>query len=907
MDVERWLSAHQVGGHHRRQISALSRSWSKTRRFEIHWWSLFAHLVTFWAPSTLLVCCGYRDPQSRQAFREKVALCFIVLVLCAALGVFTFALGPILCPQGAYKERVAIRDFEAMDRTQLSWAFGKVYNSSVLASQLGVSPQEVAGKDLASMIGNREDSRCLGFMHPNITSRCVLAGKCYNRSIFESTPYMKNIVYEWRRDLNGSPSLRVFNGKVIQVPPGGSIFRRESPDKALKASNGTDITRALARLWNSGGRVMDCLEDHFKVGQVSRQTIGCFSYMMIQLVALIAIGLVIVVRFVLAVAFSWFLSRQLDKMKRQKNESYAHARSASVMSKLPGPDRRFPDIVMRTLEMTLGADSISKFAQESNQTIQDLSEDPFVILLVTCYSEGEESLKLTLDSLALTDYHDRRKLILIIADGEIKGEGNEKTTPEIVKGMLRLEEGTSSATPQSYNAIAKGLKRQNMANVYAGLYYCKGRDIPCIVVAKCGTVEESGTAKPGNRGKRDSQLILMNFMQRVIFNERMTPLDFELFNKICWLMGVPPDVLEIVLMVDADTKVAPDSLSRMINAMRRDKSIMGLCGETRIANKRSSWVSAIQVFEYYISHHLGKAFESVFGGVTCLPGCFCMYRLKVPKKGQILPILACPSVIEEYSQANVDTLHKKNLLLLGEDRFLTTLMLKNFPKRKIIFVPQAYCKTVVPDEFRVLLSQRRRWINSTIHNLMELVLVPDLCGIFCFSMQFVILMELFGTVMLPAAVVFTYVLIGLAIVDPQQALIPLILLGVILGLPALLILITTRKIVYLWWMTAYLLALPIWNFVLPVYAFWHFDDFSWGQTRKIKETGAGDGDQQETTGEGNGAPRAVPMKTWAAWSRHYIANYQKGIAFKTAEPMTWNEECDNQGTDEKSEMSVGDC
>jgi chitin synthase len=73
-------------------------------------------------------------------------------------------------------------------------------------------------------------------------------------------------------------------------------------------------------------------------------------------------------------------------------------------------------------------------------------------------------------------------------------------------------------------------------------------------------------------------------------------------------------VLEIVLMVDADTKIAPDSLGRMVNAMRRDPSVMGLCGETRIANKRDSWVSAIQVFEYYISHHLGKSFESVFGG-----------------------------------------------------------------------------------------------------------------------------------------------------------------------------------------------------------------------------------------------------------------------------------------------------
>jgi hypothetical protein len=63
---------------------------------------------------------------------------------------------------------------------------------------------------------------------------------------------------------------------------------------------------------------------------------------------------------------------------------------------------------------------------------------------------------------------------------------------------------------------------------------------------------------------------------------------------------------------------------------------------------------------------------------------------------------------------------------LGEDRFLTTLMLKTFPQeRKLIFVPAGHAaRPIVPHEFRVLLSQRRRWINSTIHNLLELVLVP---------------------------------------------------------------------------------------------------------------------------------------------------------------------------------------
>jgi len=343
----------------------------------------------------------------------------------------------------------------------------------------------------------------------------------------------------------------------------------------------------------------------------------------------------------------------------------------------------------------------------------------------------------------------------------------------------------------------------------------------------------------------------MNFFSRVLLNDRMTPLDFDLFRKIHHICGVTPDYFEIVLMVDADTKVAMDSLTLMINCMHNDQSIMGLCGETRIANKRTSWVTAIQVFEYHISHHLGKAFESMFGGVTCLPGCFCMYRIKGRKGDKWIPLLVNPDIIDDYQSNVVDTLHQKNLLLLGEDRFLTTLMLRNFPSRKMMFVPKAVCRTVVPDDFKTLLSQRRRWINSTVHNLLELVLVRNLCGTFCFSMQFVVALDLLGTAVLPVGLVLTYYLIiatitGLKADSDFTVYIPLILLLMIIFLPATLIFFTSRKIVYIGWMIIYLLALPVWNFILPVYAFWHFDDFSWGATRQVtgegKDTGHGGGD-----------------------------------------------------------------
>lgn len=497
------------------------------------------------------------------------------------------------------------------------------------------------------------------------------------------------------------------------------------------------------------------------------------------------------------------------------------------------------------------------------------------ICLITAYSESIDGLRTTLDSVATTDYPNSHKIILIVCDGIIKGTGNYMTTPDIALSMMKdFSQPPETVQPHSYVSVVSGSKRHNMAKVYAGFYkydnntmdLSKQQRVPVITVVKCGTPAEDGTSKPGNRGKRDSQIILMSFLQRVMFDERMTELEYEIFNGIWKVTGIAPDFYEVVLMVDADTKVYPDSITHMVASMVKDPEIMGLCGETKIANKRDSWVTMIQVFEYFISHHQSKAFESIFGGVTCLPGCFCMYRIKAPKgeEGYWVPILANPDIVERYAENVVDTLHKKNLLLLGEDRFLSTLMLKTFPKRKQVFVPRAVCKTIVPNQFRVLLSQRRRWINSTVHNLMELVLVRDLCGVFCISMQFVVFIELVGTLILPAAITFTFYVVIISIVKKPTPVLSLVLLALILGLPGLLIVVTASRWSYLLWMLIYLLSLPIWNFVLPVNAYWRFDDFSWGDTRTI--AGGDKGAGHEAT-EGEFDSSYIVMRRWRDFER----------------------------------------
>lgn len=62
-------------------------------------------------------------------------------------------------------------------------------------------------------------------------------------------------------------------------------------------------------------------------------------------------------------------------------------------------------------------------------------------------------------------------------------------------------------------------------------------------------------------------------------------------------------------------------------------------------------------------------------------------------------------------------------------------------------------------------------------------------------------------------------------------------------------------------MLIYLLSLPIWNLVLPLYAFWHFDDFSWGDTRQALGDKKG-ADKAGHGGDGEFDSSKITMKRW---------------------------------------------
>jgi len=453
-----------------------------------------------------------------------------------------------------------------------------------------------------------------------------------------------------------------------------------------------------------------------------------------------------------------------------------------------------------------------------------------VIVMVPCYNEGDRELRKTIDSVMDTSYPDDNKVLLVVADGNITGKGERMSTPETLSKILGYKMDPSD---RMYNCKSIGDLTENRAKIYYGISKDAGKELKYIVIIKCGLPCERDSARAGNRGKRDSQLLFSGLLNRFHHGRELNDLDEAIKNALDH-MQLPLDEVRYLMAIDADTRVDRESLSHMTYSMNKNDHILALCGETKVDNKAQSWVTMIQVFEYYTNHHMKKAFESVFGCVTCLPGCFTMYRL-FSDDGR--PLLSCDDVYQRYATNNIKSLHDKNLYHLGEDRMLTTLLLRYFPDMKLSFVPEASCYTIVPDKFSVLLSQRRRWINSTFHNMLELLRVNTMCGVCCLSMKSIVILDLVATLILPASLIYIGYIVYITFwMGEPLSMLMLVVWGIVVGVQVVVFLLRSRWD-YWWWFFIFILAgVPVFYFILPLYSFWHMDDFSWGTTRQVSRS-----------------------------------------------------------------------
>ena len=223
-------------------------------------------------------------------------------------------------------------------------------------------------------------------------------------------------------------------------------------------------------------------------------------------------------------------------------------------------------------------------------------------------------------------------------------------------------------------------------------------------------------------------------------------------------------------------------------------------------------------------------------------------------------------VFQEYARTDIPSLHEKNLFELGEDRMLTTLLLQHFPGMKLSFVPEAICWTVVPHTMTILLSQRRRWINSTFHNMYELLKVNTMCGVAIFSMKMVVVMDLIVTMILPASLAYVIYLSYLFATQPETIdRFVLIFYVCTFCLQMLSFVMRSRWDYFAWFAIFCVAGIPVFYFILPLYSFINMDDFSWGKTRKVGSDGE---QQQESSSAENSDATALDFSGSSDMSSH---------------------------------------
>ncbi|WFD26289.1 chitin synthase [Malassezia nana] len=793
---------------------------SRERKF----WSRLTWLMTLWVPDSVLKhVLGKTRPDVRMAWREKVTICLLIFLLCALILFYIIGLGQILCPnfnrawnEGQLSEHGDGQSFyvavagNVYDITK----FYKLDHSDIPSMPVTQDVMmQLAGQDLTPYFPVPLSVACNGLVQDgnlqlsqqeNLTAPIAQAVHNSGAAQHYKNTKLNNPSWYYQRFL---PTMKKYH-------KGTYVY-----DKKRVETDGS---------WRSWAIVHNRIYDLTNYLYTQQQHMGDNKYQFLHhdLVDLFQAQ----AGSEISGDFDDVMKGLSPKQQQQQQHCLDQAFYVGELDFRLEAQCLVQNYLLLSFSIIIFISILAKFlsALQLAHRPSPEQQERFVILHIPCYTEGEESLRKTIESLAVQEYDDKRKLLFIVCDGMIVGSGNELATPRIVLDILGVD-ASVDAEPLPFKSVADGSKQLNYGKVYSGLFECEGHIVPFMVIVKVGRPSER--SRPGNRGKRDTQILLMRFLNRVHFDAPMYPLELEMYHHMKNVIGIDPSFYEYILMVDADTLIAPDGLNRLVAAAVEDPSTIAVCGETLIENEKKTVWTMVQVYEYYISHNLAKAFESLFGSVTCLPGCFSMYRLRSSDKGR--PLFISDKIIDDYAENRVDTLHKKNLLALGEDRYLTTLLLKHFPLYRTRYRHDAKAMTAAPESFSVLLSQRRRWINSTVHNLVELVKMKGLCGFCLFSMRFIVFIDLLGTILLPATAVYmVYLIVTVATGQSPIPVIALAMIGAVYGLQAIVFLLR-RQWQYLGWMVIYLVAYPLYSFLIPIYSFWHMDDFSWGNTRIV--------------------------------------------------------------------------
>jgi len=223
--------------------------------------------------------------------------------------------------------------------------------------------------------------------------------------------------------------------------------------------------------------------------------------------------------------------------------------------------------------------------------------------------------------------------------------------------------------------------RQTIERIFAAGYPAAKLEVVCV-----------------NDGSTDKTLEEMLAAQTR--HPNLVIVDFEKNRGLCHAWGVATRIArgEFIVCVDSDTFVFPGSLRKLVQAFV-DPAVGGVSGHCDVENASTNLLTQMQDVRYFFSYKIMKAAESVFGAVSCLPGCFSAYRR-----------VCVLHVLDDWLNSTVWGTHGN----YADDRSLTNRILKDF---KIVYDDEALATTIAPESWRQYTRQQLRWVRSYLREI----------------------------------------------------------------------------------------------------------------------------------------------------------------------------------------------
>ncbi|MEK6948116.1 MAG: glycosyltransferase [Nanoarchaeota archaeon] len=181
---------------------------------------------------------------------------------------------------------------------------------------------------------------------------------------------------------------------------------------------------------------------------------------------------------------------------------------------------------------------------------------------------------------------------------------------------------------------------------------------------------------------------------------------------------------EIFAFSDSDSVWAPDALEKVIDVFSIDPLIGAVSGHCRVLNAEKNIWTKVQDSWYEGQYSIRKAFESVYGAVTCVSGPLAVFRREAIFN--YIPAWEHDKFLgQEFRFATDRTLTG---FVLGSIAIGSKLKKKyagspflsvDYPAKdwKIVYCKSAKAWTAVPETFKKMCLQQIRWKKSFIRNI----------------------------------------------------------------------------------------------------------------------------------------------------------------------------------------------